>query len=117
MADDLRVLIVEDDALIGMMLSDMFEALDFAQPALAVSMVEAIEMVEKERFAGALIDVHLGGEKGWPVAEELANRNIPFAFTTGGGTDVPPQFSDRQVIMKPFRLNDIEKIVREFLVE
>jgi CheY-like chemotaxis protein len=115
MADVQRILIVEDDALIGMMLSDMFEALDLAQPALASSMVEAIEMIEGEQFVGALIDVHLGGEKGWPVAELLANRGVPFAFTTGGGTDIPNRFDGHSVVMKPFRLNDIERVVQTFL--
>ena len=115
MADVTRVLIVEDDALIGMMLSDMFEALELAQPALASSMVDAMELIEGEQFLGALIDVHLGGEKGWPIAELLAIRGVPFAFTTGGGTDIPDQFADCSVVMKPFRLNDIEQVVKTFL--
>lgn len=110
-----RVLIVEDDALIGMMLSDMFEALDLPAPALAASMVEAMEMIEAESFRGALIDVHLGGEKGWPIAEILASRNIPFAFTTGGGTQVPEAFADRPVVMKPFRLQELERTVKQFI--
>lgn len=109
-----RVLIVEDDALIGIMLADMFEALELREPAHAASLVEALEMVESEQFAGALIDVHLGGDKGWPVADVLVSRHIPFAFTTGGGTDIPDRFRDMPVIMKPFRLNDIERVSELF---
>lgn len=110
-----RILIVEDDLLIGLMLADMFDALDLPPPAHAASMAEALDMIGAEIFSGALIDVNLAGEKGWPIAEELASRNIAFAFTTGGGDEIPPQFRDAPIIMKPFRLNDIEAAVEAFV--
>lgn len=114
MTDSRRILIVEDDALIGMLLTDMFEALDLPKPAQAASLREATAFIERETFAGALIDVNLAGEKGWPVAEMMANRGIPFAFTTGGGSEVPDAFKHVPIIMKPFRLNDIEAAIQNF---
>lgn len=114
MTEAARVLIVEDDALIGMLLVDMFEALDLPRPAQAASLREAAAFIEQETFSGALIDVNLAGEKGWPVAEMMASRGVPFVFTTGGGSEVPEEFKDVPIIMKPFRLNDIESAIQSF---
>lgn len=114
MDDALPALIVEDDALIGLMLVDMFDALDLPLPVHASSVAEALEQIDQKNFCGAFVDVNLGEEKGWPVAEALANRNIPFVFTTGGGVNVPPVFKDVPMIMKPFRIHDIEEAVQAF---
>ena len=86
MTDGARILLVEDDVLIGMMLVDMFDALGLPEPAQAASMDEALAIIAAESLAGALVDINLGEEKGWPVADALAERGIPFAFTSGGGT-------------------------------
>lgn len=113
--DNRRILVVEDDALIGMLLSDMFEALDFSPPAQATSNFAALNILEQEVISGALLDINLGGEKGWPVAEELTRRGIKFVFTTGGGTEVPEAYRHIPVVNKPFRLKDIETAIESFL--
>src|SRR3546814_945875 len=81
MASNQRILLVEDDVLIGMMLADMFDALDLPEPAQATSNEEALALIAAEPLAGALVDINLGDEKGWPVADALAAKDIPFAFT------------------------------------
>jgi len=100
MANNPRILLVEDDVLIGMMLADMFD--------------EALAFIATEPLAGALVDINLGDEKGWPVADALAERGIPFAFTSGGGDVIPPAHAHRKLITKPFRISDIEAALREF---
>jgi DNA-binding response OmpR family regulator len=112
--DNRRILIVEDDVLIGMMLVDMFDALDFAEPAQATTNEEALAILAAEPIAGALVDINLGDEKGWPVADALADRGIPFAFTSGGGDAIPPAHAHRRLITKPFRISDIEAALEEF---
>jgi DNA-binding response OmpR family regulator len=114
MTNERRILVVEDDALIGMLLGDMFEALDYPPPAQAANNFAALDILKNESISGALVDINLGGEKGWPVAEELTRRGIKFAFTTGGGTDVPEAYRDVPVVSKPFRLKDIEAAVEAF---
>src|SRR3546814_2402568 len=79
MASNQRILLVEDDVLIGMMLADMFDALDLPEPAQATSNEEALALIAAEPLAGALVDINLGDEKGWPVADALAAKDIPFA--------------------------------------
>lgn len=117
MNDHRRILIVEDDVLIGMMLVDMLDALDFAEPAQATTNEEALAIIAAEPVAGALVDINLGDEKGWPVADALAERNIPFAFTSGGGDVIPHAHAHRKLITKPFRISDIELTLSEFFPE
>lgn len=115
MAGSGRILIVEDDVLIGMMLVDMFDALGLAEPAQATTNEEALVMIDAGGIAGALVDINLGDEKGWPVADALAERGIPFAFTSGGGDVIPPAHAQRRLVTKPFRISDIEMALDEFL--
>ena len=114
MASNQRILLVEDDVLIGMMLADMFDALDLPEPAQATSTEEALALIAAEPLGGALVDINLGDEKGWPVADALAAKNIPFAFTSGGGDVIPPAHAHRTLITKPFRISDIEAALEEF---
>ncbi len=115
MADNLRILLVEDDVLIGMMLADMFDALGLPEPAQAASRDEALAIIATESLGGALVDINLGDEKGWPVADALAERAIPFAFTSGGGDVLPPAHAHRRLVAKPFRISDIEVALAKFL--
>ena len=114
MADNLRILLVEDDVLIGMMLADMFDALGLPEPAQAASRDEALAIIATESLGGALVDINLGDEKGWPVADALAARGIPFAFTSGGGDVIPAPHANRRLVTKPFRLSEIEAALSEF---
>jgi len=114
MAENLRILLVEDDVLIGMMLADMFDALGLPEPAQAASRDEALAIIATESLGGALVDINLGDEKGWPVADALAERGIPFAFTSGGGDILPAAHAHRRLVAKPFRISDIEAALAEF---
>lgn len=113
MSDNHRILLVEDDVLIGMMLVDMFDALGLPEPAQATSNAEALAIIAAEPLSGALIDINLGDEKGWPIADALAERNIPFAFTSGGGDRIPDSHAHRRLVPKPFRIGDIEQAIGE----
>lgn len=109
-----RILLVEDDVLIGMMLVDMFDALGLPEPAQATTNGEALALIASESLAGALVDINLGDEKGWPIADALAERDIPFAFTSGGGDVIPAEHAHRRLVTKPFRISDIEAVLEEF---
>ena len=114
MTDRPRILLAEDDVLIGMMLVDIFDALGLPEPAQATSNAEALALIGSEALAGALIDINLGDEKAWAVADALAARGIPFAFTSGGGDVIPPEHGHRRLVTKPFRIGDIEAAIAEF---
>ena len=114
MADAHRILLVEDDVLIGMMLVDMFDALGLPEPAQATTNDEALAIIAAGSIDGALVDINLGDEKGWPIADALAARGIPFAFTSGGGDIIPSEHAHRRLVAKPFRISDIEAVLDEF---
>ena len=99
-----RVLIVEDDLLIGMMLQDMLEELACEPVGPAGSVAVALTLIDRDaQLDAAVLDCNLRGEKVWPVADALSARSIPFLFSTGyGAAGIVPRFSARPVLAKPF---------------
>lgn len=103
------MLIVEDNALIAMEMADLVESLgcDVVGPAARVA--RALDLVEAELDC-AVLDVNLGSERVWPVAEALADAGVSFVFATGyGELEVPPRFADYPMITKPVTVEDIRR--------
>lgn len=108
-----RVLIVEDEMLIGMLLEDMLADIGHAVAATTSRVKDALAAVEKETFDIAILDVHLHGESAFPVAEALTKRGIPFVFATGyGERGLPEAYRDRPVLQKPFAKDDLERVLK-----
>ena len=78
-----RVLIVEDEYLIAADLAQQLEKLGVEVVGPVASVTEALTAIEKHSPDGAVIDINLRGEKGYPVADALADRHVPFVFATG----------------------------------
>lgn len=108
--EGLRVLVVEDEAAIAMLLEDML--LDFGCTIVgpAARLPNALELASREAFEVAILDVNLAGEPIYPVAEALAGRGLPFVFSTGyGGAGIKEPFRDRPVVQKPFSQADLKR--------
>ncbi len=106
----LRLLIVEDESLISMLIETMIRDLGHESVGCAFSVPAALEMLDDREtdIDAAMLDVNLGGRLVFPVAEVLARRNIPFAFLTGyGAQGVPACFSHARVMQKPFTEDDL----------
>ena len=59
-----------------------------------------------------MIDVRLATEDGYPVADELARRSIPFFFSTGyARTDLPNRFKDVRVWRKPYESAELVEAI------
>lgn len=100
---DRRILLVEDEALVAMMVEDMLRDFGATVAGPAHALAQALEFAATEALDAALLDVNLGGEPVYPVAEELARRGIPFAFASGyGESGIAEGFRDRPVLQKPF---------------
>ena len=105
------ILIVEDEPLISMMLEDFLDALDRQVAGTAENCAEALERIEQGGIDAAILDVNLrGGEQSWPIAERLAELDIPFILATGGGGDtIAEPFRNRPILSKPFTIDGVEK--------
>jgi CheY-like chemotaxis protein len=106
-----RILIVEDEPLIAMMLEDFLEILDRQLAGVADNVASALALVAAGGIDGAILDVNLrGGETSWPIADALAAAGIPFVLATGGsGDSIAEQHRDRPVLSKPFTMDGVEK--------
>jgi CheY-like chemotaxis protein len=106
----LRILVVEDEAAISLLLEDML--LDFGCEVIgpAARLSAALEAVSREQVDLAILDVNVAGEPIYPVAEALAQRSIPFVFSTGyGSAGIRDTFRDRPVLQKPFAQHDLKQ--------
>lgn len=110
-----RVLIVEDDALIAMLLEDMVDLLGFELAGSAASVPAALSLLAGDLpVDAALLDVNLAGQRVYPVADELLRRGIPFAFCSGygeAGTD-DPTYAAVPVIAKPFDIDRLSSLLQ-----
>lgn len=98
-----RILIVEDEPLIGMVLSDFLEDAGCQIVGPAQSAEKAKQMAAEEKIEGALVDGNLAGRPVDEIAAALRARRIPFAFVTGYGRDaLPAGFDDVPIVEKPF---------------
>ena len=106
-----RILIVEDEPLISMMLEDFLDALDRQVAGIADNVAEALTLVAQGGIDGAILDVNLrAGETSWPIAEALAAAGIPFLLATGGSGDtIAEAYRDRPVLSKPFTMDSVAK--------
>ena len=98
-----RILIVEDEPLIGMVLTDYLEDAGCQIAGPAQSAETALSMAASEEVDAALVDGNLAGRRVDQIVTALRQRNIPFAFVTGYGREaLPPGFDDAPIVEKPF---------------
>jgi CheY-like chemotaxis protein len=107
-----RVLIVEDEALVAMLLEDMLTDAGYAVSGTVSAIAQALEFVADAAmdFDVAILDVNLRGKPIFPVAEALAEAGKPFVFATGYGAGVLPEaWRNRPTLQKPFGAGDVER--------
>jgi len=98
-----RILIVDDEPLIAMMLADWVSELGHETLGPSYSAESAMALIETSPPDAAIVDVSLGSASGYPVAELLVQKNIPFVFATGHGEEaVTPRFAGTALLAKPF---------------
>jgi CheY-like chemotaxis protein len=113
-----RVLLVEDEAMIAMLIEDMLADLGCDVVATAGQVDEAVSLARSGSFDLAFLDLNLRGVPSYPVAQALRERGIPFAFVTGYGTvGTDPAHADAPVLQKPFRESQLEAVVQRLRAE
>jgi CheY-like chemotaxis protein len=79
-----RILIVEDEPVLAMLIEDMVEELGYLPVGPAMTAAAALALATDETLDGAILDMNLGGGvPSTPIAEKLRSRDIPFIFATG----------------------------------
>ena len=109
----LRVLVIEDESMVNLLLQDMLEDAGCSVVGSASRLQEAVEKARALSFDLAILDVNLNGERSFPVAELLSERGVSCVFVTGyGSASLPPSFRSIPVLQKPFLQADLERALR-----
>jgi CheY-like chemotaxis protein len=106
-----RVMVVEDEALVAMVVSDAMTELGYQVVGPFSRPPDAIAAVNDGDIAAAILDINLAGTLVYPVAEELTRRGIPFVFVTGYGIEsIDKRFADIPVLQKPIERETLQRI-------
>jgi CheY-like chemotaxis protein len=107
-----RILVVEDEAMISMLLEDMVLDCGGEIVGPAAKFDDALELAHQAQFGVAVLDLNLNGTLSYPIAEVIRRRGIPVIFATGYGTDgLLDRFSDCPTLQKPFSQQDFAEAV------
>ena len=111
-----RILVVEDELMIRMLLEDMLGELGYTVTAEAARIDEALEAAKTADFDLAILDVNLDGQPVLPVADALVARGMPFVFATGyGERGLPESYRDRPMLKKPFQMDGLKQMLQNAL--
>ena len=107
-----RVLIVEDESLVAMLLETILEDMGCVPVGPAATVDEGLRMAS-EPVDAALLDVNVAGRQVFPIAQVLKDRGVPFIFSTGYGEGgLPDEWRGHSTLQKPFT----EAAVRDALM-
>jgi CheY-like chemotaxis protein len=105
-----RVLVVEDETIVAMLLEQMLEELGCEVVGVAGQVTTAADLARSADMDVAILDMNLSGQSVDPVAEALAARDAPFVFASGYGEDgLTARWRGRPVLTKPFRLDQLRQ--------
>ena len=107
-----RILVVEDEAMICMLLEDMVLDCGGELVGPVARFDDGLELAHKAEFGVAVLDLNLNGTLSYPIAEVIRERGIPVIVATGYRADgVLDRFSDCPTLQKPFSQQDFAEAV------
>jgi CheY-like chemotaxis protein len=110
------IFLVEDEALIRLMLAEMMSELGHVVVAEASNIEIAQRLAETADFNLAVLDISVAGCNIWPVAETIERRGLPFLFMSGyGGDSLPEAFHDRPLLNKPCTIQKLKQAIDRLL--
>jgi CheY-like chemotaxis protein len=97
---------------------DVLEDLGCTVVGPAPNMASARELLENERFDAAIMDVHIRGERVFPLCELLEARGVPFVLSSGyADWQMPDKWQERPRLQKPYTLDQVEDVLRSLFAE
>lgn len=107
-----RVVVVEDEPLIVMLITDMLEELGYELVGACGTVEDALKLVEREEFDVAVLDIDLGGKSGYVVADAVAGRGAALVLMSGFSGKPSPPYQDAAMLSKPFQIGDLEQALK-----
>ena len=113
---DYRILVLEDEFLILMMIEGMMADSGFRCVETATTVAKALALLRTQQFDAAMIDLNLRGENSYEVAHALVAERIPFFFCTGNSaSDIREEYRSYPTLRKPFDEDGLSKIFAQIL--
>lgn len=111
-----KVLLVEDETMLAMLMEMMLEDLGFATAYHASTLNDGIEYARHGEYDLAILDINIIGGDSFPIAAAIADRGIPFMFCSGyGRLGIPDMWLDRRCVAKPFSAEQLSEALNELL--
>jgi|SRR5579872_535745 len=111
-----RVLVVEDEVIVAWNLEDMLVELGCVVVGPASRLGVALTMIDTQAIDMALLDVNLDGRPSYPLADALAARGVPFAFSTGyDKPGLADEYRTIPVLQKPFRRSELGEVLGDLM--
>jgi CheY-like chemotaxis protein len=111
-----RILVVEDSPVVAPFTADVLGELGCEVVGPAPNMAAARELIDAGGFDAALMDVHIRGERVFPLCELLDSRGIPFVLTSGyADWHMHEKWSDRPRLQKPYTVEQVEEALSALL--
>jgi CheY-like chemotaxis protein len=109
-----RILVVEDEALIAVMIEEWLRELGCTHLGPAATVASAMALVD-DTLDGAILDISLGRETSFGIADRLTAMGIPFVFATGhSDSALPPRFAGSLTLSKPFDFDALGRVIAAF---
>jgi DNA-binding NtrC family response regulator len=110
-----RVLVVEDDPVVAMVVEDTLRDLGL-EVIVDLTLVDALNEIETSEFNAVVIDVGLRGESAHPMMVALQERNVPFVVISGGDlTTLAAEFPQVRMMSKPLDMKSLQQVVQDLL--
>ncbi len=111
-----RILVLDDEPLVSMLVEDWLRELGCEVVGPARSVEEGLDFVGTAPLDAAILDVNLGGENSYSVANALKIKGVPFAFVTGDGSlGAESGFDDPILLSKPFNFEGVKAVLGKLL--
>jgi CheY-like chemotaxis protein len=111
-----RILVIEDSPVVAPFIADVLGDLGCSVVGPAPNMAAARELLDGQDFDAAILDVHIRGERVFPLCDLLAAKGVPFVLTSGyADWQMPEKWQDRPRLQKPYTIDQVEEALNGLL--
>ncbi len=109
-----KALVVEDEPLVALLIEDHLRDLGVEDVVFAHSLEAGLRLARDVPCDFAVLDINLNGERSFPIADVMRQRDIPFLFSSGyGSRDLEERYADHPVLTKPYSAQAFQEAIRQ----